>query len=109
MSQSAHERGALLQRAAEGVAPEVKGCAAAGGLARFARPLVQSWLGWVCYRPAEECERAFRELALLSAGEARREAATVLDRLISASPEDRSAALDYLAAVPAAVQRALNS
>jgi hypothetical protein len=108
MSPSALERGNLLQLAAEGIAADVKGCAAPGGLARLARPLVQNWLGWVCYRPAEECRRAFRHLAQLPSGEARLEAAKVLDRLApDAGHEDRSAALDYLAGLPGAVQRVL--
>src|SRR5262245_6273672 len=97
-------RGILLDLAAQGVIPVIGGCAGAmvggpgGGLAGvavgqvvekainlFGARIVENWAEWFKGRTPAECEAALAELAALSPGEARAEAAAALERLSPAA------------------------
>jgi serine/threonine protein kinase len=125
---AARPRGFLLSLAAEGIAPVIGGCAGAlaggseGGVAGvvvgqvverainyFGPRIVQNWLGWLRGQPREGQLAAIAELATLPPEVARREAAAAVDRLAAAdcSTEDRTLAVEYLTAIPGAVQRSL--
>jgi serine/threonine protein kinase len=120
-------RGVLLDLAVEGLVPVLGGCAGvlAGGpeaglagiavgqavekaINYFGGHIVQRWCQWFRGQPAEVRQAAVAELASLSPAEARKEAGAALSRLApEARPEDLAFALEYLSAIPGAVDRAL--
>jgi hypothetical protein len=121
----------LLTLAAEGIAPVIGGCAgalaggsagaAAGAVAGlvvgqvverainfFGQRIAYRWLGWLRTRPRDEQVQAIAGLAALPAEQARREAQAAVERVApDASVEDKTLAIEYLSAIPAAVQRSL--
>ena len=128
MSAQPNARGFLLELAAEGIAPVVGGCAgavlagpvgAAGGAAVghvvekainfFGPRIVGKRLDWFRGKPKSEQVEAVANLGSVPVERAREVAREVLDRLApSASPrKDRALALEYIAAIPEAVQQSL--
>jgi serine/threonine protein kinase len=122
-------RSPLLQLAVEAVLPVLGGCAgvlagdAAGGLAGvlagqvaekainlFGLRIVERWLPWLRGLPRETRLAAVAGLAELVPEVARSEVAAALEQQApEASPADRQAAIDYLAAIPRSVRRSLLS
>jgi serine/threonine protein kinase len=127
MAEAARPRGFLLSLAAEGIAPVMGGCAGAlaagpeAGVAGvvvgqvverainfFGPRIVQRWLTWLRGRPREDQLAAIAQLAGLPADEARREAVEAVERLApEADRADKELAVEYLTAIPGAVQRSL--
>jgi hypothetical protein len=76
--------------------------------AAFAERIVSRWHDGIDNKPAHEVLQLLTELNSLTAGEARQQAAELLDQhLVDVRPADRSFALDYLAAIPAQVSQVL--
>lgn len=120
------KRNVLLYLAAEGVIPVIGGCAGAvaggpvGGVAGvavgkavekavnlFGRGIVVRWRERLEKNPAE-ANAAVAELAALPPAEARAQARDALaDLAPDAAPADISVALEFLSAIPRAVDRAL--
>jgi serine/threonine protein kinase len=120
-------RGILLDLAAQGLIPVLGGCAGAlaggpeGGIAGvavgqvvekainfFGARIVRTWYDWLRGQPVEVREAAFSELAALSQQEAKQQAEAAIDRLApDASAEDKSVAVEYLASIPRALDKAL--
>ncbi len=125
-------RGVLLALAAEGVIPVVGGCAGAlaggpeagavGGVVGvavgqavekvinfFGARIVERWAEWFRKQPPEAQQEALAELASLPAEEARKQAESLIDRLVlePLDPADRAVAIDYLSLLPGALDRAL--
>jgi serine/threonine protein kinase len=116
----------LLYLAAEGVLPVLAGCAwaAAGGpmggvagvavghaveraINLFGRGIVGRWQQWFADHPAE-ANAAVANLAALPPAEARSAAKSILlDLAPDAAAEDLSLAVEFLTAIPPAVDRAL--
>jgi hypothetical protein len=127
MNEVPARRGILLDLAAEGLVPVLGGCAgvlaggAEGGLAGvavgqvvekainfFGGHIVQRWCEWFRGQPPQARQAAVADLAAMSPEEAHHHAAAALDRLApDARPEDKSLALQYLAAIPGTLDRAL--
>ncbi len=128
MSAPVRQRGFLLALAAEGIAPTIAGCAGAlaagpiGGVAGvvvgqvverainfFGPRIVESWTSWLNGQPKSVQLSAIEQLAELTPSKARADASAALARLApaEASPEDCALALEYLCAIPRAVQRSL--
>jgi serine/threonine protein kinase len=126
MNQPTDKDCVLLRMAAEGLAPAVDGCAAAlagpalavGGTAvvsvaekainLFGGRIVERWRDWLREQPETERLAALEELAGLMPQQAREQAEAALRELTpNADPSDRSLALEYLAAIPRTVERAL--
>jgi serine/threonine protein kinase len=120
------KRNALFRLAAEGVVPVVGGCAGAlaagpqGGLVGvaigqavekainlFGRGIVERWQAWFV-RHKDEAPAAVAALAELSPAEAREQARSILlDLAPDADAQDISLAIEFLSAIPRAVDRAL--
>src|SRR5262245_27585081 len=120
-------KGFLIRLAAEGIAPRVGGCAGAvlGGPAGavaggvlgkvaeeavkyFGPGIVTSWLAWLQRQPPALQAAAVEQIGNMTPGEARQAAEQALDEVApDARPDDRAVALEYLAAIPAAVRRSL--
>lgn len=116
----------LLYLAAEGVLPVLAGCAGAaaagpvGGVAGvavghaverainlFGRGIVARWRAWFAEHPAE-ANAAVAGLAALPPDEARSAAKSILlDLAPDAAAEDLSLAVEFLTAIPPAIDRAL--
>jgi hypothetical protein len=127
MAEATRPRGFLLSLAAEGIAPAIGGCAGAlaagaeAGVAGvvvgqvverainyFGPRVVQCWLGWLRGKPRQDQLIAIAQLATLPPDEARREAAEAVERLApEADRADKDLAIEYLTAIPSAVQRSL--
>jgi hypothetical protein len=112
MSAPVRQRGFLLTLAAEGIAPLMRGCAHAlreeRAINRFGLPIVERWRDWLHGQSSSLCASSISELAELPAANARAEAVAAIDQLApSASLEDRTLAVDYLAAIPRSAQRYL--
>lgn len=122
------KRNILLHLAAEGVVPVLGGCAGAmaggspeAGLAGvavgravekavnlFGKGIVGRWEGWMAERPPAEAAAAVSELVALTPAEVREEAHAILLELApEADPKDLAVAVEYLSALPRAVDRAL--
>jgi serine/threonine protein kinase len=121
------KRNVLLYLAAEGVVPVLGGCAGAvaagpaGGVAGvavgravekavnlFGKEIVERWAAWLADRKPAEAAAAVSELVTLTPAEAREEVRTILLRLApEAEPKDLDVAVEYLSALPRAVDRAL--
>jgi serine/threonine protein kinase len=119
--------GYLIHLAAEGVAAVVGGCArvlAAGsktpgktgpleqlqwkGISYFGPTIIDRWLSDLGTRPRAEQVTAFVRLAGLPAAEGHAEAEAAVERFAGgAAPEDKAVAVEYLAAIPLSVRRAL--
>lgn len=118
----------LLRLAAEGVVPVLGGCAGAlaggspeAGLAGvavghvvekavnlFGRGIVEQWVGWFAVRPPAEAVAAVSQLVTLTPADARDQARSILlDLAPNADVVDIDLAVEYLAAVPRAVDRAM--
>src|SRR5436305_1645153 len=118
--------------AAEGMVPVLGGCAGAlaggpeGGVVGgamgiavgqaverainfFGARIVERWGEWFRKQPPEVRQQALAELAALPAEEARKEAESILDKLVlePLAPADREVALSYLSLLPGALDRAL--
>jgi hypothetical protein len=111
----------LLMRAIEAVAPltaeyaagmangipDVTGAVERAAL-RFREKIADCWLNQLRQLPPDEGPQLLASLAGLTPDQVRATAEDLLDRLAPwARVEDRAFALDYLAAIPGAVQRAL--
>lgn len=116
----------LLVLAAEGVLPVLAGCAGAvaggpvGGVAGvavghaverainlFGRGIVARWQAWFAAHP-DEAKAAVAELAAAPPAEVRAEAQSIfLELAPDAAPEDVERAIEFLTAIPPAVDRAL--
>ncbi|WP_145242777.1 serine/threonine-protein kinase [Urbifossiella limnaea] len=116
----------LLVLAAEGVLPVLAGCAGVaaagpvGGMAGvavghaverainlFGRGIVARWQAWFAEHP-EQAKAAVAELAAASPTEVRAEAKSIfLELAPDAAPEDVERAVEFLTAIPPAVDRAL--
>ncbi len=127
MTADVRKRGFLLTLAAEAVAPAVGGCAGAlaggpvGGVAGvlvgqvverainfFGQHIARRWSEWLHGQPKGVQLAAIAELADLPPDRARKEAAEAVGQFApSASAEDRQVAVEYLTAIPRAVQRSL--
>ena len=127
MAEATRPRGFLLTLAAEGIAPAIGGCAGAlaagaeAGVAGivvgqvverainyFGPRIVQRWLGWLRGQPRQDQLAAIAQLAALPPDEARREAAEAVERLApEADRADKDLAVEYLTAIPSAVERSL--
>jgi serine/threonine protein kinase len=121
------KRNVLLYLAAEGVVPVLGGCAGAlaagpeGGVAGvavgravekavnlFGKGIVERWEGWLAARSPAEAAAAVSELVTLTPAEVREEARTILLQLApEADQKDLDIAVEYLSALPRAVDRAL--
>lgn len=119
-------RHVLLYLAAEGVIPVIGGCAGAlaggpvGGIAGvavgkavekainlFGRGIVERWREWFAQNP-EGAQAAVAELAALPAAEAQKEARSIfLELLADAAEPDIDLAVEFLSAIPRAVDRVL--
>ncbi|MBN9517629.1 protein kinase [bacterium] len=126
MPDSERQSPVLLYLAAEGVLPVLAGCAGAaaagpvGGVAGvavghaverainlFGRGIVARWREWFAEHPAE-ANAAVAGLAALPPAEARSAARSILlDLAPDAAAEDLSLAVEFLTAIPPAVDRAL--
>jgi serine/threonine protein kinase len=127
MADTPPKRGLLLDLAAQGVVPVMGGCAGAllagpeGGLAGiaagqmvekainyFGQRIVETWQAWFVAQPTETRLAALADLAALTPEEARQRAEAALNQLApAATSADQAVALDYLSALPAALERAL--
>jgi serine/threonine protein kinase len=122
------KRGVLLALAVEGVVPVVGGCAGAlaggpeGGVVGiavgqavekainfFGGHIVECWGAWFRQQPPEVREEALAELAAMPAEEARRQAESLLDKLVlePISQADRDVVVGYLSLLPGSLDRAL--
>jgi serine/threonine protein kinase len=126
------KRGVLLGLAAEGIIPVLGGCAGAlaggpeGGMVGgvvgvavgqtvekvinfFGARIVQRWGEWLRSQPVEVREQALAELASLPAEEARKQAESLLDKLVlePLDQADREVAISYLSLLPGALDRAM--
>src|SRR5262249_36961086 len=126
-SAPASAKGFLIRLAAEGIAPIVAGCAGAlvagpagavvGGVVGkvaeeavkyFGAAIVESWRGWFRRQPRALQAAAVEGAAQLSPGEARQVAEEALRKsAVGVSAKDMEIALEYVAAIPAAVRRSL--
>ena len=126
MPEPKNRRPVLLYLAAEGVIPVIGGCAGAlvggpvGGIAGvavgkavekainlFGRGIVERWREWFARNP-EEANAAIAELAALPAPEAQKEARSILLELAAdADAPDIELAVEFLSAIPRAVDRVL--
>ncbi len=126
MPDSERKSPVLLYLAAEGVLPVLAGCAGAaaagpvGGVAGvavghvverainlFGRGIVARWREWFAEHPAE-ANAAVAGLAALPPAEARSAARSILlDLAPDAAAEDLSLAVEFLTAIPPAIDRAL--
>src|SRR5690348_5454751 len=124
--ESPKRRNLLLYLAAEGVVPVLAGCAGAlaGGpiagvagvavghavekaINLFGRGIVERWQRWFAKNP-EEAPAAVAELAALPPAEAHKEARSiVLELAPDADTPDIELAVEFLSAIPKAVDRAL--
>jgi serine/threonine protein kinase len=122
------KHGVLLALAVEGVVPVMGGCAGAlaggpeGGVVGlavgqavekainfFGGHIVHRWGEWFRQQPPRVREEALAELAAMPAEEARRQAESLLDRLVlqPISQADRDVVVGYLSLLPGALDRAL--
>ncbi len=126
MAEPEKKRNVLLYLAAEGVIPVLGGCAGAlaggpvAGIAGvavghavekainlFGKGIVERWQAWFARHPAE-AQAAVAEMAALPPAEIRKEAKSIfLDLAPDAAAADLDLALDFLSAIPRAVDRAL--
>jgi serine/threonine protein kinase len=126
MAEPEKKRNVLLYLAAEGVIPVLGGCAGAlaggpvAGIAGvavghavekainlFGKGIVERWQVWFARHPAE-AQAAVAEMAALPPAEIRKEAKSIfLDLAPDAAAADLNLALDFLSAIPRAVDRAL--
>lgn len=126
MSEPDRKRPVLLVLAAEGVLPVLAGCAGVaaagpvGGMAGvavghaverainlFGRGIVARWQAWFAAHP-DEAKAAVAELAAAPPAEVRAEAKSIfLELAPDAAPEDVDRAVEFLTAIPPAVDRAL--
>lgn len=126
MAEPEKKRPVLLRLAAEGVVPVLGGCAGAlaggpeGGLAGvalgqavekginlFGKGIVERWQGWFG-RNRAEAAAAIAELAAVAPAEAREQVRSIfLDLSPGATAQDISLAIEFVAAIPRAVDRAL--
>ncbi|MFO0797508.1 MAG: serine/threonine-protein kinase [Gemmataceae bacterium] len=126
MSEPDRKPPVLLVLAAEGVLPVLAGCAGVaaagpvGGMAGvavghaverainlFGRGIVARWQAWFAEHP-EEAKAAVAELAATPPAEVRAEAKSIfLELAPDAAPEDVERAVEFLTAIPPAVDRAL--
>src|SRR5262249_3243003 len=111
MSTTAEKSGVLLHLAVEAILPVLPGCAEAllkkassngeKPIQRFGKRILERWEQWFRDQPNRRRLAALEEIPALSAGEVRQRAAVELEKLApAAKPEDRAAAVDYLAIVP---------
>src|SRR5437016_1800970 len=126
MPEPEKRRNVLLYLAAEGMIPVLGGCAGAlaggpvGGIAGiavgqvlekainlFGRGIVERWRLWFAKHP-QAAQAAVAELAALPPAEAHKEARSiVLDLAPDAAAADIDLAVEFLSAIPKAVDRAL--
>ena len=126
MAEPEKKRPVLLRLAAEGVVPVLGGCAGAlaggpeGGLAGvalgqavekginlFGRGIVERWQAWMRGN-REHAAAAIAELAAVPPAEAREQARSIfLDLSPGTTAQDLSLAIEFVAAIPRAVDRAL--
>jgi hypothetical protein len=122
MSAVAVRRNRLLDSAIETIAPLTSeyGAGTANGIpdvvgaveraaTSFRDRIAAAWLALLRQLPPDEGPQLAASLAGMTGDEVRAQAGDVLDRLAPwARVEDRAFALDYLAAIPAALQRSLS-
>lgn len=126
MAEPPKQRNVLLYLAAEGVIPVIGGCAGAlaggpvGGIAGvavgkavekavnlFGRGIVERWREWFARHP-EDAQAAVAELAALPAAEAQKQARSIFLELVADAPTpDLDLAVEFLSAIPRAVDRVL--
>lgn len=127
MSAEEPRRNILLHLAAEGVVPVIGGCAGVlagggeGGMAGvavghvvdravnlFGRGIVERWQDWFAAQPIAVAEAAMSELVELTPADVRAEARSILLELApDTQTRDLDLAVEYLSAVPRALDRAL--
>ncbi|MGE3808782.1 MAG: WD40 repeat domain-containing serine/threonine protein kinase [Gemmataceae bacterium] len=115
------EGNVLVNLAAQGVAPVIKGCSKAIALFNsqqaealpkaisfFGPRIVERWLANLTARSKPDQINALTELAALPLPASRLEAEQSFQNLgVDAGPEDRSVAIEYLSALPLAVRKSL--
>ena len=126
MAEGEKKRPVLLRLAAEGVVPVLGGCAGAlaggpeGGMAwvalgqavekginLFGKGIVERWQGWFARNKAEAAA-AVAELAAVPPSAAREQVRSIfLDLSPGATAQDISLAIEFVAAIPRSVDRAL--
>ncbi len=120
-------RGFLIEIAAEAIGPVIGGCAGAlvagpAGLVvgavvgkgvekainYFGPRIIDGWWAWMAPRGVAEQINAIEQTGALTEAEARKLAAAAVVRVApNASRADKAAAIDYLAAIPAAVRQSM--
>jgi hypothetical protein len=100
--------GAVVGAALERPVKKAVGFVVEKAINHFGPPIVDRWLEWLSRHDKAEQLAAITQLAALPTEEARREAVAAVERLVpDASPVDKSVAIEYLTAIPKAVQRSL--
>jgi serine/threonine protein kinase len=127
MADDQARRGVLLDVAARGMVPVLGGCAGAlaggpeGGVIGvvvgqvvekainyFGENIVVGWHAFFGGKPPAERIAALAELASLTPEQARQQADQLFDEMrLDVRPEDRAVAVEYLSALPRAVDRAI--